>query len=125
MTKQKKKAYLKVCEQFFDAWQEEDWIKVADATQLTWCITTKDMGTVPHKHLEDILRVYGTLKTYEITGHKAISNTTKDIKITATFTTPEIVKRKLIARVICESAPLTPSKNGKWGVNPISLGTKR
>jgi hypothetical protein len=121
----KKKAYLKVCERFFTAWQKEDWEKVADATQLTWCTLVKDRGAVPYEHLETILGAYGTLKTYKITGHNAISDTTKDVKITATFTTPEIIKRKLIARVICESAPLTPSENGKWSVNPISLSTRR
>jgi len=122
----KKKAFLKTCEQFFNAWLKKDWSKVADATQLTWCVTTKDRGTDVSNHLKNVLNVYGVLKTYKIVSHKSINETVKDVKITAIFTTPEReTKRKLIARVLCESAPLKLSSKGAWGVNPVSLGTKR
>jgi len=122
----KKKAFLKTCEQFFNAWYKKDWPDVAAATQLTWCTTTKDRGTNVPNHLKDMLNFYGTLKTYEIVSHKSISETAKDVKITAIFITPEKeIKRKLTARVLCESAPLTLSPKGAWGVNPISLGTKQ
>ena len=122
----KKKAFLKTCEQFFNTWLKKDWSKVADATQLTWCITTKDRGTDVSEHLKTILSVYGTLKTYKIVSHKSINETVKDVKIAAIFITPEKeIKRTVKARILCESAPLKLSLKGTWGVNPISLGTKR
>lgn len=135
------KPFILVLESFMEAWKKEDWGTAARATQLIWyhskrgeLITRalKNMeGTEignPAEALKQLLIPFiPKLLKFEIKGHKSISNVTKDVKIAVEYESADniISHKTLIARIICEKAPFLPSPNGKWGVNPVSLFTKR
>ena len=107
------------------AWKEEDYAMAAEVAQLTWCSVGKRK---PGDALRDLLVSFTPrLLNYAIKGHKSISNVMKDVKVVVEYEAKGniILHKTLIARVICEEAPFTPSAHGKWGVNPPSLFVKR
>ena len=125
-----------------EAWKKEDWGAAARATQLTWknakvqddllklSLSNKKVegAANPAETLKDLLIPFiPKLLKYEIKGHKSVSNVTKDVKIAMEYESNNntILHKTLIARVICEKAPFQPSPKGTWGVNPVSLFTKR
>ena len=136
------KPFIRVLETFMEAWRKEDWDAAARATQLTWkrakvqddflkrILSDKKIEETanPAEALKHLLTPFvQTLLKYEIKGHKSISNVTKDVKIAVEYESPTntILHKTLVARVICEKVPFQPAVNGTWGVNPISLFTKR
>lgn len=136
------KTFIKTLESFMEAWKKGEWGAAARATQLTWknakvqddflklsLSNKKTEGAAnPAEALKDLLiPSIPKFLEYEIKGHKSISNVTKDVKIAIGYESDNntILHKTLIARVICEKAPFQPAVNGKWGVNPVSLFTKR
>lgn len=120
-----RKPYIAALKSFMKAWKEEDYAKAAAFAQLTWRSVKKRN---PDNALRDLLMsLTPHLLNYEIKGHKSISNVMKDVKIAIEYEAPGniILHKTLVARVICEEAPFTPSIHGKWGVNPSSLFVKR
>lgn len=120
-----RKSYTAALKSFMKAWKEEDYAMAAGAAQLTWCNVAKRN---PDDALRDLLVSFTPhLVNYAIKGHKNISNVMKDVKVAVEYEAPDniILHKTLIARVICEEAPFTPSAHGKWGVNPPSLFVKR
>ena len=120
-----RKPYIAALRSFMKAWKEEDYVMAAAVAQLTWCSVEKRN---PDNALRDLLISFTPhLLNYEIKGHKNISNVMKDVKVAVEYEAAGniILHKTLIARVICEEAPFTPSIHGKWGVNPPSLFVKR
>lgn len=136
------KPYIQTLEAFMEAWKSEDWQEAVKATQITWkeskvpdsfikrvLIGGKKEGMPdPAEALKNLLiPSIPKLLKYKIKGHKSISNVTKDVKVDIEYESDdEVIRhRTLVARLICEEASMAPSPKGKWGVNPISLFTKR
>lgn len=123
----KTKSFIAALESFMKAWKEENYIMAADATQLTWYHSKREVIN-PSEALKDLLVSFTPkLLNYEIKGHKNNSNVMKDVKVSVKYESTDntILHKTLIARIICESAPFQPSVNGKWGVNPLSFFVKR
>lgn len=136
------KKYIKTLEAFMEAWKDEKWEEAVKTTQLTWQHSKVHADFIkqalgnekiagfgnPAEALKNLLvpSVPKLLK-YEIKGHKSISKVTKDVKVNIEYESANkaIQHKTLVARLICEEAPMIPSPKGKWGVNPISLFTKR
>ena len=115
---------MAVLESYMEAWKAGNFAEMVEYTQLTWRGYQKD----PERALQMFhLSITEKLEYYERKTAKSISPVSKDVKVYVEYHTPrgEPVKRTLVARVICEKAPLVPSERGTWGVNPISLFTPR
>ncbi len=99
------------------AWKNQDWDKMASLAQKTWLSTETD----PVGLLE---AWYGwkTLKGFEITNVRKVSNVCYDITFVVQYEAipNQISKKQITARVIKETAAYTPSEQGQWGVNPTS-----
>lgn len=125
--KKPQKPYLRVVEDYMEAWLNDSFADMVKLTQLTWRSKEKD----PETMLRMLYRpVTAKLERYVIKSAKSLSTVSKDVKIEVEYhdTVGQPVKRTLVARVICERAPFAPSKDttkGTWGVNPISLLTRR
>ena len=136
------KKYIKTLEAFMEAWKNEKWEEAVKTTQLTWQHSKVHADFIkqalgnekitgfgnPAEALKNLLVPFiPKLLKYVIKGHKTISNVTKDIKIDIEYEHLDktIRHKSLVARLICEEAPMIPSPKGKWGVNPVSLFTKR
>lgn len=136
------KKYIKTLEAFMEAWKNENWGEAARVTQLTWQHSKVQADLIkqalsnekiagfgnPAEALKNLLIPFiPKLLKYEIKGHKSISKVTKGIKVNIEYESADktIQHKMLTARLICEEAPMIPSPKGKWGVNPISLFTKR
>ena len=119
-----RRPYIAALQSFMKAWKEEDYAMAVKVAQLTWCRVEKRN---PCDALRDLLVSFTPLLlNYEIKGHKNISNVMKDVKVAVEYEAAGnvILHKTLIARVICEEAPFTPSAHGKWGVNPPSRFVK-
>jgi len=99
------------------AWKNQDWDKMASFAQKTW-LSNK---TEPAGLLEAWYD-FKTLKGFEITNAKKVSNVTTDITCIVQYeaVTNQISKKQITARVIKETAAYTPNEQGQWGVNPTS-----
>jgi len=104
------------------AWKDQNWQKMINFSQKTWVSNESD----PVGSLE-AWYAFKTLKGFEITKTDKISDVITDItfKVYYEMITNQIDKKEITARVIKESAPMTTSVQGQWGVNPTStLGEK-
>ncbi len=95
---------------FFQAWKDFDKKKMYSLTQHTW----------RSEHTKkDISNLFSTrIKKYKITDIREHTPTVYDVDVDVRFKGKDI---KLTARLICEAAPYTPSIDGEWGVNPVSV----
>ncbi len=99
------------------AWKNQDWDKMASFAQKTWLSNKTDPAGLLEAWYD-----FKTLKGFEITNVKKVSNVTTDITCIVQYeaVTNQISKKQIIARVIKETAAYTPNEQGQWGVNPTS-----
>jgi len=99
------------------AWKNQDWDKMASFAQKTWL--SNETGPAG---LLEAWYDFKTLKGFEITDVKKVSNVTIDILCIVQYeaATNQISKKQITARVIKEKAAYTPNEQGQWGVNPTS-----
>lgn len=99
------------------AWKNQEWGRMASFTQKTWFSNeTEPTG------LLEAWYSFKTLKGFEVTNVKKVSDVTSDITFMVHYEaiTNQISKKQITARVIKETAPYTPSEKGQWEVNPTS-----
>jgi len=104
--------------EYVSAWKDQDWGRMASLTQKTWQSNQNDpIGTLGDWY------DFKDLKGFEISNINTVSNTMTDITFIVQYEaiTNEISKKEITARVIKEIDPYTPSEQGQWGVNPISI----
>ena len=99
------------------AWKNQDWDKMASFAQKTWLNNETDPAGLLEAWYD-----FKTLKGFEITNVKKVSNVTTDITCIVQYeaVTNQISKKQITARVIKETAAYTPNEQGQWGVNPTS-----
>ena len=95
---------------FLQAWKDNNHSKMLELTTETW----KD------KHTKSTIKglFQSRIKSFKITEIRESTTTVFDVDITIRIKGQQ---RKITARLICEIAPYTPSVDGEFGVNPISL----
>lgn len=108
----------RVLAEYILAWKNQNWNEMVNFSQKTW----KDKESDPTGLLEAWYD-FKTLKGFEIKNVKKISDVTSDITFIVNYEafTNQISKKQITARIIKETAPYTPSVDGKWGVNPVSM----
>jgi hypothetical protein len=94
--------------------QRQSWDQMVKIAQLTWL-----KGKDPKKAAQQIANNYDffQVKSWKITDVER--QTGVACKVTVEVMT-QLGRKTMEAKVIREAAPFTPSKSGKWGVNPIS-----
>jgi len=99
------------------AWKNQDWDKMASFAQKTWLSNKTDPAGLLEAWYD-----FKTLRGFEITNVKKVSNVTTDITCIVQYeaVTNQISKKQITARVIKETAAYTPNEQGQWGVNPTS-----
>ena len=99
------------------AWKNQDWDKMASFAQKIWLSNETDPAGLLEAWYD-----FKTLKGFEITNVKKISNVTTDITCIVQYeaVTNQISKKQITVRVIKETAAYTPNEQGQWGVNPTS-----
>lgn len=102
-----------VMEKFLINWKKKDWTKMVKYSQLTWRGYSDENNA--HR-LEDWFGLKNLTK-WEITKIEFVGDACRDVFVDINY---ENRKRKIRARVVCETEPYKPSIKGKWGVNPIS-----
>lgn len=117
----------RVLAEYLLTWQREDWDRLHGFTQLTWW---SKAGNPAHllKEKHGFMKLQGV----EINERRPAVGINplimQDIVVTVYYTVPSdskklrgtAKKKKILVRLICEIAPFQPSKDGKWGVNPVS-----
>lgn len=108
---------IETVKKFMEAWKARDWSEMFRHTQKTW--QSKGGNNPP--------MLMGWFGQKKITKNKIvdvyeISDCCVDItlKINYLFIS-NLRKVKIKARVICETEPYKPSKDGTWGVNPSGI----
>ena len=106
-----------VLAKFLVCWKERQWDKMVEFTQLSWANIHDDpaealKGVFSYKPLN--VSVVGAEKISDV-AYKAV------LDITYALARGVSSNMKVEARMICETAPMEPSPDGVWGVNPQSL----
>ena len=104
---------------FMNAWKDSNWSKMFENSQITWRIRGRNKGI-------DLLKGWFYLKdltTFKILKTEKISDTCVNVtlRISYLYYISNLKEVKIRARVICETEPYKPSKDGEWGVNPVSI----
>ena len=92
--------------------------KMVELCQKSWA---DDLVDEPEKRLKDI---FGPLEKINVKVGKPVPKSAVWVNVPVDFVYRHEGKEKnvkLIASVICETAPYKPSVNGEWGINPTSL----
>jgi len=107
----------RVLAEYVLAWKNQDWARMAEVAQKTWLSDEPDPTGILAAWYD-----FKKLLGFEVTGVAALSNVTSDVTFIVRYEafTNQVETKRITARVIRESAALTPSENGEWGVNPIS-----
>ena len=100
----------KVVTEFMDAWSNNDWYEMLIRTQKTW----QSKSSSDAKMIFDLFGGQ-KIESYEIGMGREISSMCYDIIVTINK------EKRTVARVIKERSPYTPSVEGEWGINPISM----
>lgn len=100
----------KAIKEFLENWKLNDFKKMYDNSQITW------KKNHPKNVLKDMFP--NRIKTYSLGEVKELTPAHFTVKITVRV---KGVLKHLIAHLVCETAPFTPSIKGKWGVNPSSV----
>ena len=102
---------------FLEAWEKRNWKAMARYCQISWI----DMLSYePEKALFSQFR--HKLLSAKILKTEKISDVTRDISVEIYYKDINIKRRiRRKARLICELAPMQPSPDGTWGVNPTSM----
>ncbi len=103
---------------FMNAWKDSNWSEMLENAQKTW--RSKENNN------SELLKSWFYLKdltTFKILKTEKISDTCVDVtlRISYLFYISNLKEIKIKARVICETEPYKPSKDGTWGVNPVSI----
>ena len=109
-----------VLSKFIDAWTRCDWEEMATWCQLSWVTAIDDptealRGLFQYKPLEIEVE-----HVEEFDGLVYVAR----LKIKASIARGVTQDRVVEARLLCEDGPLKPSRDGLWGVNPLSLYNK-
>lgn len=107
------KIIKRIIGKFLTAWQNKDWAKMAKYSQLTWKGSSNENNA---RRLEDWFGLKNLTK-WEITKIESVGDACRDVFIDIDYGN---IKRKIRARIVCETEPYKPNIKGKWGVNPIS-----
>lgn len=103
---------------FMNAWKDSNWSEMLKNAQKTWRIKENNNSELLKNwfYLKDLL-------TFKVLKIEAISNSCVDVllSISYVFSDSDLKEVKIRARVICETEPYKPSKDGEWGVNPIGM----
>jgi len=103
---------------FMNAWKDSNWSEMLKNTQKTWRSKENNNSELLKNwfYLKDLL----TFKVLRIEG---ISDSCVDVLlgISYIFGDSELKETKIMARVICETEPYHPSKDGEWGINPVGI----
>jgi len=107
-----------VMAKFFDAWDKRNWKMMLRYCQLSW----KKLNE--HCDLEKVLlaRFRHKLLDVKLLEMIDVSEVAKDAYVEIAYSDSAFkkkIRRKI--RLVCEKAPLHPSKDGSWGINPISM----
>ncbi len=101
---------------FFEAWEKRNWKAMVRFCQLSWVALPDDREATLSLQFRYKLLGAKILKT------EKISEVTRDISVEIHYKDIIIKKRtRRKVRLICELAPMKPSPEGQWGVNPISM----
>ena len=97
-------------EKFLQAWKDYDIDKMYDLSQQTW----------KFQYSKKVFKGFfqSRIKAFTINEIREFTPTVFDLDITIRVKGQQ---RKITARLICETSPYTPSVDGEFGVNPISV----
>ena len=108
---------METVKKFMKAWRDRDWSEMFRYTQKTW----QSKGGNNPPSLMDWFGPKKLTKTKIIDVYE-ISDCCVDITLKISYLFISNLKEtKIKARVICETEPYKPSKDGEWGVNPVSI----
>lgn len=103
---------------FMNAWKDSNWSEMLKNTQKTWRSKENNNSELLKNwfYLKDLL-------TFKILKINQISESCVDVllSIRYVFGDSKLKEMKIKARVICETEPYKPNKDGTWGVNPLSI----
>lgn len=95
---------------FLDGWKQENFEKMLKVVQITWKSNHPkfDLKALFPKKIEK----YSMGEVKKITPAHVTVNVTVQIGGES---------KELVAHLVCETKPFTPSLKGQWGVNPTSI----
>ena len=109
---------IDVLKNFMNAWKDSNWSDMLENTQKTWRSKETNNSELLKNwfYLKDLL-------TFKVLKINQISESCVDVLlgISYMFGDSKIKETKIRDRVICEIEPYKPSKDGTWGVNPVSI----
>jgi hypothetical protein len=106
-----------VLARFIAAWRNLDWDGMAAECQVSWV----DHNDDPVGTLKGLFQFKPKeIEVLEVEEYDGIVYVAR-LRIRAAIARGVVQERKVEARLICEEGPLHPSKDGTWGVNPLSL----
>lgn len=109
-----------VLAKFLEAWEKRSYGMMICYCQLSWLGITQFSPSIQKKILFAQFRY--KLLDAKILKTEKISDATRDISVEIYYKDINIKKRiKRKARLICEKAPMQPSPEGTWGINPTSM----
>ena len=99
-----------VITKFLQAWKDNNLTKMYELTQKTWS----------SQYSKSIFKGFfqSRIKDFTITEIRESTPTVFDVGVTIRVKGQQ---KKITARLICETSPYTPSIEGNFGVNPISV----
>lgn len=101
---------------FLEAWEKRNWKVMLKYCQISWRTLLPDAEKTLYFQFRNKLLSAKILKT------EKVSDVTRDISVEIYYKDINIKRRiRRKARLICETAPMQPSPNGEWGVNPTSM----
>lgn len=108
---------METVKKFMKAWKDRDWSEMFRYTQNTW----QSKGGNNPPLLMDWFGPKKLTKTKIIDVYE-ISDCCVDITLKINYLFISNLKEvKIRARVICETEPYKPGKDGIWGINPLSI----
>lgn len=109
-----------VLTRFLTGWQQKNYAAMAEYSQITWKNTVKNVETILkiwHQDLDLISFEFDENSIFYPSG-KCMCKIPLTIRY---FFVDAMYTGKCIATLVQEQSSYTPSLNGSWGVNPISL----
>ena len=106
---------------YLEAWKATNWAQMAQYLQLSWA---EQMALNQVPVIEALQVIYqNRLIEYEFIAGSDLNNVVyaAHIRIKIGIARNVTQTMDVLGRVICEEAPLLPSPEGQWGVNPNSL----
>lgn len=101
---------------FLNSWKSNNFTGMYELTQQTWKFKHSK------KQLKKLLTIKGNkpsrLKSFKVTEIREFMPTVYDANIVLMIGGN---RKKVTARLVCETEPYKPSVDGEFGVNPISL----